>query len=938
MELTNILSKILPTLIVGVYNNLFDKSIEKLVMDKADFESIIKDRILLEELPAINTRLIRQFLKSDDVELIVKQIYVDDVDKTREEIKEDFCLLFSRYFDVNTEQSYEFASNLFDVLVEGCQIILDKFISKGNLAAHDAKSQNRFRKLSDDLGRIDRNTQDTADIVSQFKNAIPLLAPEHPIQKIYLGRLPSPSSVFFGREQELEDMDAAWTDPNTNIISLVAWGGVGKTSLVNEWLRNMKADSYRGAERIFGWSFYSQGASEDKQVSADVFFASALKWFGYPKPDEGSPWDKSERLAELIKKQKTLLILDGLEPLQHPPREGGKIKDPALQYLLKELAYKNRGLCVITTRLDVDDIKDFGNSVQNISLKHLSPDAGMELLKHLGVKGTPDELKQASHEFGHHALALTLLGSYLSVVYGGDVRERDRIARLTDDEEHGGHAKRVMESYEKWFKDTPELNVLYILGVFGGPAEDDAIKALRTNPVINGLTSDFRKLSSKNWLFALNRLRKVGLLAKENDGIDKLDCHPLMREYFGEKLKKNNPKAWEEAHSRLYDYYKDSAKKLPDTIEDMSFLYQAVAHGCKAGRSQEAFEEVYWPRILRCEKYFSVNKLGSFSGDLVALHGFFDTRWNQPITEITDSNKSLILNLVGFCLRSLGRLEDAAKPFHAAMDILITLEEWENAAKAAHNLSQLYLNMGNLTSAWDYSKKSSGLANQSDDAFTRIISKTSKANILHQAGKLVKAEAAFIEAEKMQKEWKQEYSYLISLSGFFYCDLLMSQEKYSEVLNRAGQTLEWMIKEDAPLLTEGLDHISLGRGHMLQIQLEGGDNYAQAETHLNQALGRLRQQDAQEFITGGLLALAELYRVRRDFPKAQRDLAEAMTIAERGSMGLHKADCHLEYARLYLAMDKKEDARKNIETAKEMIEDMGYHRRDDEVKEIEEQL
>lgn len=63
-----------------------------------------------------------------------------------------------------------------------------------------------------------------------------------------------------------------------------------------------------------------------------------------------------------------------------------------------------------------------------------------------------------------------------------------------------------------------------------------------------------------------------------------------------------------------------------------------------------------------------------------------------------------------------------------------------------------------------------------------------------------------------------------------------------------------------------------------------------------------------------------------------------MRIAERGGMGLHKADCHLEYARLYLAMDNKEDARKNLETAKEMIGKMGYHRRDVDVVELEDKL
>ena len=63
-----------------------------------------------------------------------------------------------------------------------------------------------------------------------------------------------------------------------------------------------------------------------------------------------------------------------------------------------------------------------------------------------------------------------------------------------------------------------------------------------------------------------------------------------------------------------------------------------------------------------------------------------------------------------------------------------------------------------------------------------------------------------------------------------------------------------------------------------------------------------------------------------------------MTIATRGGMGLHEADCHLEYARLYLAMEKKEKARESLSKAKEMIQEMGYGRRQKDVKEIEGQL
>ena len=121
--------------------------------------------------------------------------------------------------------------------------------------------------------------------------------------KISLAKLPSTSPDLFGRDDKLKELDDAWNNPRINIVSLVAWGGVGKSALVNKWLTQMGADNYRGAEQVFGWSFYSQGAAEGRQVSADQFIASALVWFGDPEManSSASPWDKGERLAELIK-------------------------------------------------------------------------------------------------------------------------------------------------------------------------------------------------------------------------------------------------------------------------------------------------------------------------------------------------------------------------------------------------------------------------------------------------------------------------------------------------------------------------------------------------------------------------------------------------------------------------------------------------------------
>jgi tetratricopeptide (TPR) repeat protein len=758
--------------------------------------------------------------------------------------------------------------------------------------------------------------------------------------KVSLAKFPSTSPDLFGREKELAMLDAVWENPKTNVLSLVAWGGVGKTALVNKWLLQMSEEDYRGAEWVYGWSFYSQGAAEGKQASADQFIAAALEWFGDPDPTAGSPWDKGERLAELIKQQRTLLILDGLEPLQNPPPvETGGIKDPGLCCLLRELARHNPGLCIITTRLPVDDLKGFVDTlVKRAPLEHLSPEAGAAYLEHLGVKGTPEELKQAVVEFDGHALALTLLGSYLAVVYRGDVRQRDKIARLTDEKRQGAHASRVMESYERWFQGKPELDILRMMGLFDRPAEGGATEALRAEPAIKGLTTELQGLSHEDWQYAVDNLRTVRLLAEEDPHQpDTLDCHPLIREHFGEKLEQSNPNAWKEAHSRLYEYYKATAKEYPDTIEEMAPLYAAVAHGCQAGRHQEALIEVYWRRIQRGKESFNTKKLGAIGAELSALSGFFDPPWRQPMAGLREGDRGFVLNAAGFDLRALGRLAEAALPFQAALETDTAQEDWESAAADAGNLSELYLTVGNVAQALAYARQGVDLADRSGDAFLRMAFRTTLADALHQAGRLSEAEAAFRQAEEMQKERQPELPLLYSLQGFQYCDLLLSQGKYQEVQDRAGQTLEWARREGF-LLDIALDHLSLERAHLLQARQEGINDFSQATAHLDRAVDGLRQAGHQEYVSRGLLARAELRRVTGSLDRARADLDEALSIATRGGMRLHKADCHLEYARLHLACGDKEKARESLAKAKGMIEEMGYHRRDGEVAKLEGKL
>jgi len=454
-------------------------------------------------------------------------------------------------------------------------------------------------------------------------------------RKISVARLPITGSGVFGREEDIAFLDAAWANQRVNVVSIVAWAGVGKSTLVNHWLGRMAAQHYRSAKFVFGWSFYRQGTS-GQSSSADEFLEAALVWFGDPDSRIGTAWEKGERLAKLIAHRRTLLILDGLEPLQNPPGpQEGRVREPCLQALLRELATFNQGLCVITTRLPIADIADYENSsALRRDLEQISRDAGAKLLRALGVRGEEENLRSASDEFGGHCLALTLLGSYLTDVYQGDVRRRNEVSkRLAHDVRQGVHARRVMDSYQTWFGESPELSVLRMLGLFDRPADEKAFAALLQPPAIPGLTESLVDLTEIEWRAIVARLRRARLLAgKDPHHCGCLDTHPLVREYFGEQLRRQRTEAWKECNRRLYDYYRALAPQLPDSFGEMEPLFLAVICGCNAGLHRDALHTVYIPRIQRGNAFFAANVLGARQILLsVIAHFFADGRWDAPV-------------------------------------------------------------------------------------------------------------------------------------------------------------------------------------------------------------------------------------------------------------------------------------------------------------------
>jgi tetratricopeptide (TPR) repeat protein len=748
-------------------------------------------------------------------------------------------------------------------------------------------------------------------------------APLDPARSISIARLPITGNDLFGREREGDWLNEQWSS-GVRVASIIAWGGVGKSSLVNAWLGAMDRDGWHGAERVFAWSFYDQGTTE-RVTSSDDFIAHALRWFGDPDATAGSSWEKGERLASLVKTRRTLLILDGLEPLQRGPGPNeGRIQDPALSALVRGLAAQSGGMCLITSRLPVADLDDHDATCARLELKHLSSSAGAALLRGRNVKGTEDELQQASVEYGGHSLALKLLGSYLDDACNGDIRRRREIGPLADDERHGAHARRVMRSYERWFEGGLELTILAILGLFDRPAVPEAIAAVMASPPIEGLTDSSTRVDSMKWRKALSKLRRAGLLASESGGAsrDDLDAHPLVREHFGEALRGERPAAWRAGHGRLFDHFSNAVKKpLPETIEEMLPLYRAVRHGCLAERWRESFH-VLKHRIRQGDEHVSLKKLGAVAADLGAFAAFFTVDWDHAVSDLSLDDRYWLANSGGVLLRAEGRLPEGERLMRAAVAIA-RAEGWDRrVAESCRNLASTETSMGRLKDALATIDIAIEFAERDGSALARVKYRDFRAHLLNRLGQPRESRRAFEHVEQLSRAGDSEE--LRSFPGGSFAALLVELGEPEAALALASASLALTSSggsDRRSLLNLALCERSLARA------LAALDRPEEASAHFDNSILHVVESGRRDHLAPCFLDRAT-FNLHRNRGSARDDVVEAMRLALHGGFRLTECNAHLALARLDVDARRFEQARASLGRARELIESTDYRLRD----------
>jgi len=778
-----------------------------------------------------------------------------------------------------------------------------------------------------------------------------------PHPAINLEHLPPAGSILLGREQQLNQITATLKEQSCNLLTILGEDGLGKTSLINHWLHENES-VLSGQFRVYGWSFYNQGSVANKTVPSDFFVEDALRWLNAPNPSRGSAWDRGRRLGQLVKQQPTLLVLDGVELLQFARgSQAGHINDPTMQTLLAELAVDNPGLTVLTTRLPLTNLWNLpADSHRTVTLEPFSPDTGAAFLQAQGIDADNHSLREVSRAFEGHPLALSLLAAFLRDALAGDLSRVDEIPPVPDDSRRGGQARRVLQAYADWFGDSPELNILHLVGLFTRPAELEILEELREPPGIPQLTDHFFRqtedrmfgffpkkrdiaLDEEIWDEAVANLRRAGLLLPPKtpppaDGEPEtgyLDAHPVVRRFFARQLGTEYPKAWQAGQQRLYEHLAEAVETYPDTLMEMRPLYHALAHACRGGLAEEALEKIYWERISRKEVFYSSKQLGAFGADLAGLANAFSKPWHTPVQSLPKFTWAALLNWTGTALRALGRLDEARQPLETALTTYRSKKDWKQVSVAAANLSMLGLLLGDIEMALQTSEESVRRAKKARDENQRMLALSARAEALLKAGDREAAAEVFAELEQKQRMWQADYRYLYSRRGYHYCDLLLSREEFAEVIERAGQTIEVARAQGWPMY-EALDHLSLGRARLALTELKA------AGEHFVKAVEILQQEGAREFLPPALLGRAAWHRAQGEWPAAQADIEAALEIIVPDGMKLFEADAYLSRAWLALAQAERPTAEKYLGRATAIISETGYHRRDDEAVQLTDRL
>jgi tetratricopeptide (TPR) repeat protein len=354
-------------------------------------------------------------------------------------------------------------------------------------------------------------------------------------------------------------------------------------------------------------------------------------------------------------------------------------------------------------------------------------------------------------------------------------------------------------------------------------------------------------------------------------------------------------------------------------MDDLLPLIEVVHHACRAGAYDEA-KQIQWERIDQRNRFVLGNVLEANETQLALMLEFFpDGDASQEPAVSKASDKTWILNEVGFCLMSLGRLDEAITFYERKTPIDLGLEDWSNASVGYRNLAVLHIRLGVLATAAEAAREALALAHRAENKEDERNSLAWQAWIAHLRGDMATAGADFQQAEALEQEINSNERYLYSGRGIWHADHL----------RRAGDADYARRVTDANVKSCEEYHWPqfLSQSHRVLGDLDAdAGQHDSARSHYDEALKLARSISRRDVLIEALLARGLWYaKYQQDAPAAFSDLNEVFGYATEGGFRIHEADIRVALAWAHLDAGDRGLARNEATRAQAMSAEMGYH-------------